>query len=245
MAKKDGKGQKNRRGNEKPGEPMHMSGKEVEERLLEAGSEEELRTIHKVLRAEGVPDGTITATITKLRKRGSLIFQTALTERGEGTKPLPVEAIIKELKLPKIADGDAIVFDAGVSYGMRAMVAGIRMAQELSQMGIAQASPVIRMAKELREGAGESAQEAGQRAAEDALAGAIQYMSQQKADIATVPNPMMGIMARAMEPALTQAMGRMFGAFGGQPVQQGQQLQQGTALPPGWSEKPSEEQAKE
>lgn len=237
---------KNKGGNEGAIEPMHMPGKEVEERLLEAESEEGLKTIHKILRAEGVPDGTITATITKLKKRGSLVFQTALTEYGDGTRPLAVEAIIREMKLPVIVNGGAKIFDAGVGYGMRALVVGIRMAQELSQMGISQASPVIRMAKELREGAGQSAQEAGQVAAENALAGAIQYMSQQKADIATVPNPMLGIMARAMEPALMGVFSKMSGIFGGQggqPPQQGQQPQPSSQLPPGWTtgeEKPSE-----
>lgn len=219
-----------------------LTGKEVEERLLEAGSEEELKTIHKTLKLEGVPDGTITAIMTRLRKKGQLIFVTALTERGEGTKPLAVEAIINEMKLPIIVNGEARVFDAGVGYGMRALIAGVRLAQELSQMGIAQARPVILMATEMRKAEGMSAQEAGQRAAEDALAGAIQYMSENKGkvDIATVPNPMMGIMARAMEPAMTQAFGKMFGAFGGQPTQQSGQAPTGAGLPPGWSDKSQE-----
>lgn len=223
-------------------EGVHMPGKEVEERLLEAGSPEELDEIHKILRAEAVPDGTITATITKLRKKGKLIFQTALIEAEGPTKPLPVEAIIKDLKLPTIADGGREIFDAGVSYATRMIVGGVRLAQELSRMGIAQASPIIRMASEMRKAEGLSAQEAGQVAAENALAGAMQYMSQQKADIATVPNPMMGIMARAMEPALTQVMGNMFGMFGRQPQQgqaqqpQAQQPQGSTQLPAGWSD---------
>lgn len=218
-------------------EPTHMPGKEVEARLLEAGSEEELTNIHKILRLEGVPDGTIRGTISRLRKKGQLIFQTALTEYGPGTKPLAVEAIIRNMRLPTIANGGREIFDAGVTYGMSALVAGVRLAQELSQMGIAQASPVIRMATEMRKAEGMSAQEAGQVAAENALAGAIQYMSQQKADIATVPNPMLGILARAMEPAFTQAMSKMLGMFGGQPAQAGQEQSSQPSLPAGWEDK--------
>lgn len=230
---------------EKPVKGIQMDGDEIKTRLIEAGSEEELTAIKKTLKLEGVPQGSIDGNVARLKKKGELIFVTALTERGEGTKPLVVEAIIQEMKLPVIVNGGAKIFDAGVGYGMRALIAGVRLAQELSQMGIAQASPVIRMATEMRKAEGMSAQEAGQRAAEDALAGAIQYLSEKKVDIATVPNPMMGIMARAMEPALTQVMGKMFGTLGGQPAQGAVQPQSGTDLPPGWSageEKPSEEQ---
>lgn len=243
MGKKDEKG-RNSKGGEFGG--THMPGKEIEERLLEATSEEDLDGIHKVLKLEGVPDGSIRGTISRLKSKGQLIFITALTERGEGTKPLAVESIIQEMKLPVIANGGARIFDAGVGYGMRTLIAGVRLAQELSQMGIAQARPVILMASEMRKAEGLSAQEAGQVAAENALAGAIQYMSTQKADIATVPDPMMGIFARAMEPALMQVFAKVGGMFGGkQPGQAGQQPQPGTGLPSGWEEKPSGEEAKE
>lgn len=251
MAKKNNNGKKER-GNKKEIEPTHMPGKEVEQRLLEAGSDEELSGIRNVLKLEGVPDGTIRATISRLKKKGQLVFVTAIAERGEGTKQLTVEAIVNSMKLPVIVDGGAKIFDAGVTYGMHALIAGVRLAQELSQMGIAQASPVIRMATEMRKAEAMSAQEAGQVAAENALAGAMQYMSEQKGgkvDIATVPNPMMGIMARAMEPALTGAFAKMFTMFGGQPQGQvGAQPQSETSLPPGWStseKKPSEEPSKE
>ena len=239
MAKK---GKKNGDGKGKAIEPVRMPGKEIEARLLEAESEEELKNIHNILKLEGVPDGSITAIISRLKSKGELIFQTAITQTGQETKPLAVEAIIRGMKLPVIVlDGGKEIFDAGVTYGMKALVAGVRLAQELSQMGISQASPVIRMAQELRAGAGESAREAGQVAAENALAGAIEYLSQQKPgkiDIATLPNPMMGILARAMEPALTQALGKMFSIFGGQPAQPGAQVEPPTSsrLPVGWTD---------
>jgi len=228
---------------------VHLSGEEVQERLLEAGSEDELIIVKKTLKLEGVPQGSIDGNISRLKKKGELIFQTAITERGaQQGKPSTVEVIVKDMKLPTIVDGSREVFDAGVNYGMKALIAGVRLAQELSQMGIAQASPVIRMATEMRKAEGVSAQEAGQRAAEDAVAGAVGYMSQvksekpEKADIATVPNPMQGILARAMEPALVKAMSGMMGMFGGQPAQTGEQPPQASPLPSGWEDRSKESQ---
>ena len=233
-----------------------MSGDEIKERLLEADSEEQLTIIKKTLSMEGVPQGSIDSCVQRLKTKGELIFQTAVTRYGDGTKPQAVETIIRGMKLPELVlDGGKEIFDSGVRYGMSALVAGVRLAQELSQMGISQASPVIRMAQELRAGAGESAREAGQVAAENAIAGAMEYLASQqkpqgKVDIATVRDPMMGILARAMEPALTQAMNKMFSAFGGQTAQPGtqttqiaEQPNQGLNLPSGWSmgKKPDKE----
>lgn len=222
-----------------------LSGDEIKERLLEADSDEQLTIIKKTLRMEGVPQGSIDSSVSRLKNKGELIFQTAVTQPGEGNKPQAVETIIHGMKLPAIVlDGGKEIFDAGVTYGMKALVAGVRLAQELSQMGISQASPVIRMAQELRAGAGESAREAGQVAAENALAGAIEYLAQQKpgkVDIATVQNPMMGIFARALEPAMTQALGKLFAGFGmggGQPAPTGAQVQPPATspLPSGWTD---------
>jgi len=224
-------------------EPVVLSGKEIEGRLLEASSEADLDNIHKVLQLEGVPDGSIRGAISRLRKKGKLIFTTAVTEYEAG-KPVPVEHIIKTIKLPEVGNGQGVIFNAGVEFGMKSLVAAVRLAQELSQMGIAQARPLISMATEMRKAEGMSAQEAGQRAAEDALAGAIQYLSTQKADIATVPNPMMGIIARAMEPAMTQLFGRVFAPFTGQP-QTGGQPQSGSELPAGWVDKGKEAKGEE
>lgn len=224
-----GKGKISNPDDEKPTEGLQLSGEEIRERLLEAGSEEELSGIKRVLEMEGANPSSIRTQVLRLKKKGKLIFQTAVTPYGDG-KQLAVEAIIHDMKLPAIVvGGGREIFDAGVDYGMRALVAGVRLAQELSQMGIAQASPVIRMATEMRKAEGMSAQEAGQVAAENALAGAIQYLSQQqpKADIATVPNPMQGMLARMVE----QMFSRMFGM--GQP-QDGQQQPGGISLPPGW-----------
>jgi len=222
-----------------------MNGDEIKERLLEADSDAQLAIIKKTLRMEGVPQGSIDSFVSRLKKDGKLIFTTAVTQYGDGVKPLAVETIIRDMKLPRtiLVNGGKEIFDAGVTYGMKALVAGVRLAQELSQMGISQASPVIRMAQELRAGAGESAREAGQVAAENALAGAMEYLAQQKpgkVDIATVRDPMAGIFARALEPAMTQALGKAFSAFGlgGQPIQSqtGEQVQQkGINLPLGWS----------
>jgi hypothetical protein len=54
-----------------------------------------------------------------------------------------------------------MIFDAGVEYGMKSIVIGVRLAQELSSLAISQAKPLIDMAKELRPDATQIAKEAG------------------------------------------------------------------------------------
>ena len=150
---------KKRKESEGHAEVTYMTGPEVDGRLLEASSDEELKSIVEVLKLEGVPRGTLSARVTALQRKGKLVFQTAIAERGDETKPLAIEGIIKTMKLPAmVMDGGKEIFDAGVKYGMSALVAGVRLAQELSQMGIAQASPVLRRATEMRKAEGMSAQ---------------------------------------------------------------------------------------
>lgn len=139
-------------------------------------------------------------------------------------KPLPVDFLIRELQLPDISDGTREVFDAGVTYGMKAIIVGVRLAQELSAMGIQQAKPVMEMAKEMRQAEGQAAEVAASQAAAEAAERVAAYFDQKKPDIAATPNPMMGVMARTMETLLNNIVGKMTGG-----VQSGQ-----AQLPPGW-----------
>lgn len=221
---------------------IHVSGKEVEARLLEAGSEEELETIRRTLILEGIPEGTVKGRVSGLRAKGGLIFSAAVSETV-GTKPLPIEGILRGMKLPQIGDGKTEVFNAGVEYGMKSVIAGVRLAQELSQMGVAQASPLIRMSQEMRAASEKSAEEAGRAAAEEMFGDVAGWLNANQpkagvADIATVANPMTGIFARALEPVMTQMLGKAFGAFGkqrGQIAQTDSQTQPEAGLPPGWT----------
>jgi len=43
-------------------------------------------------------------------------------------KPQPIENLIKNLNLPEVANGTREVFDAGVEYGMKSILIGVRIA---------------------------------------------------------------------------------------------------------------------
>ena len=125
-------------------------------------------------------------------------------------KPLPVENLIRTLNLPEVTDGNREVFDSGVEYGMKSILIGVRIAQELSKMGIEQAMPIIKMAQEMRQAEGQAAQVAAQEAARETAAQVAAYFEQKKPDIASTPSPMEGMFARVMESTLSRLMGKLF-----------------------------------
>jgi len=130
------------------------------------------------------------------------------------TKSVPTEQLVKEMLLPTLADGQREVFDAGVQYGIKSILVGVRVAQELSKMGIDQATPIIKMAQEMRQAesqvAQQAAEEAAIRAASETAKQVAEYFEQKKPDIATVPQPFEGLMAKMMETAMTNLMGAFF-----------------------------------
>jgi hypothetical protein len=143
---------------------------------------------------------------------------TAVASTGKG-KPSPVEALIQELKIPMLADGEAQVFDAGVEYGVRSVLVGVRVAQELSAMGVQQAMPLIKMAQEMRESEAQAAKilagefaEATLEANKD-LKGAIMGLGNQIT--ASGPNPFASMMAQGMSPVFSQAFQGLMKYFGG------------------------------
>jgi len=189
----------------------------IRKRLLEATSEEELNEICTELKAEpDVAAGSVDAEKSKLKKRGAFQFKPQTSKALSVSKPLPVEALIEELVLPPMVDGTRHIFDSGVDYGMKSILIGVRVAQELSKMGIDQAGPIIRMAQEMRQTEGQVAKETGMVMGETIASKMFDYIEQrlpQKADIATVQDPMKGLMARTMETMMNQLTGM---AFGGQ-----------------------------
>jgi hypothetical protein len=131
-------------------------------------------------------------------------------------KPQPIENLIKNLNLPEVANGTREVFDAGVEYGMKSILIGVRIAQELSKMGIEQASPIIKMAQEMRLAEGQAAQVAAQEAARETASQVVAYFDQKKPDIASTPSPMEGVFARVLEGTLGSLMNKMFPGGGGE-----------------------------
>jgi len=203
----------------------------IDQRLLEARSEEELEEICRELKAEpGIAAGSVDAEKSKLKKKGAFQFKPQTTKAVVTAKALPIEALINDLYLPPIVDGTRQVFDSGVAYGMKSILIGVRVAQELSKMGIDQATPIIKMAQEMRQTEGQVAKETGLVMGETIAGKLFEYMESklpQKADIATVPKPFEGIFARAFETALSQFTNRLMGV----------PPQQGSNLPPGWVDK--------
>lgn len=203
----------------------------IRQRLLEARSEEELEEISAQLDAEpDIPPGSVKAEKSKLRKKGAFQFKLVTTKALVSGKPLPIEELIKQLNLPPMVDGTRQVFDSGVAYGMTSIYIGVRIAQELSKMGIDQATPIIKMAQEMRQTEGQVAKETGLVMGETIAGKLFDYMESKsagKADIATVPQPFQGMFARIMETALDNFSKRLIGAGG----------QQEANLPPGWTDK--------
>jgi hypothetical protein len=132
----------------------------------------------------------------------------------------PLEVLIKDLELPVLVDGQAPVFDAGVQYGIRSVLVGVRVAQELSAMGVQQALPIINMAKEMRESEGQAARIIAGELAQATLESNKQILAAigQQA-IAQSPNPMLTMMTQAMQPMFQKAFGGLMGMFTPKPGQ--------------------------
>jgi len=140
------------------------------------------------------------------------------------TKALPVEAIVDNLPWPVDVDGHVDgVFVAGMRYEAMNIIRGIRLAQELSKMGVDQATPIIKMAQEMRQEEIESAKTVGR-----ALAQATMESNQ---EILTAlnnlslggkqpsPDPMQRMigMIRSL-PQMFNAMNAMTGMLGMKPL---------------------------
>ncbi len=163
----------------------------------------------------------------------------------------PLEVLIKDLELPALVDGQAVVFDAGVQYGIRSVLVGVRVAQELSAMGVQQALPIINMAKEMRESEGQAARIIAGELAEATLESNKQILAAigQQA-IAQSPNPMLAMMTQTMQPLLSQAMGNLMTMFqpkqppGSQPSQNNQPGEQPAPGSQPGSQQATEEEVK-
>ena len=118
------------------------------------------------------------------------------------TKPLPAESLISELVLPEMKDGTKQVFDAGVMYGMRSILVGVKVAQELSKMAIDQASPLIKMAQEMRASEGKAAGEVAREAANEAAMGVAGYFEEKKPWLAASPDPMKALLVDMLRPVM-------------------------------------------
>ena len=161
---------------------------------------------------------TKAALMSHVRNKHPEVDTGSKTDQRSLMRAQPLEVLIRENRLPAIVDGSAEVFDAGVEYGMKSILIGVRVAQELSKMGIDQAGPIIKMAQEMRQTEGQVAKETGVAMGETIAGRMFDFMEQrlpQKADIATVPNPMQALMARTMETVVNRMTNTMLGGSPG------------------------------
>lgn len=142
-------------------------------------------------------------------------------------KGSPPEAIIEGISLPVMADGQGPLFEKGIKFGASMIVLGVRVAQELSNLGVQQAKPIMEMAKGMREGEAAAAKSAAGEAAMTA-AGLVQqnlmpYLANMSKPPAG-PNPLQEMMTRLMEPMIQQVISKMVPGSG-------------PATPSGWSKR--------
>ncbi len=122
----------------------------------------------------------------------------------------PPEALIESINLP--LDGhDARTFENGLKAGALLLVLGVRVAQELSAVGIQQAKPIMEMARAMREGEAAAAKSAATEAAQGAALGVVKTLGPQldslegavsslKAGEGKEQDPMREMVVRAVEP---------------------------------------------
>lgn len=162
----------------------------------------------------------------------------AVATRGRGnfpvpTKPVPPEFLIEQIILP--IDGvQAKSFEHGMKFGASMLVLGVRVAQELSNMGLQQARPIMDMANAMRQGEAEAAKGA---AAEAAMLAAGQVSSEMMPMFASLSkekaaggDPMKSMMARTMEPMMQKIMNMFMPGTAGETG----------GIPSGWTRKTRE-----
>ncbi len=156
--------------------------------------------------------------------------QTGLTKasgRTPASKAGSLDNAIEKLMVPVVPEaynGMAMAywegFNKGVSYGANTILVGIRSAQELSSLGISQATPLIKMAQEMRQAEGQAAQVIAAEMAGAVMQGNQQLMgainnlaqsSQSKPEDSK--NPMMEVVADSMKPYLQQIMEKLMGGM--------------------------------
>lgn len=130
-------------------------------------------------------------------------------------KGAPPEVIINEISVP-MEDGDIPGFEKGMKFGMSMVVMGVRVAQELSAMGIQQARPLLDMAASMRQGEERAAKNAAFEAATMA-AGEVQgNLAPLLASLnkSSEGDPMKAMMVRTFEPMLQGILGKVIPGMG-------------------------------
>lgn len=130
---------------------------------------------------------------------------------AKGSSP---EALIDSLTIP-LEDGEGPSFEKGMKFGMTVLTLGVRVAQELSNMGVQQARPLVEMARDMRQGEAAAAKNAAGEAAVMAAGLVEQQMNPILLRLAeqgardTGVDPMKAMLVRTMEPMMKKLMGSL------------------------------------
>ena len=160
--------------------------------------------------------------------------RTGMTAAGE-PKPIqvfskgsPPEAIINALVMPEEAGQQGPAFEQGLKFGMSVLVLGVRVMQEMSQVGLQQSKPIIDMAKEMRAGEAAAYKEASTDAAmktAQAMGATIMPMLagvEAAVDKLERPpegsDPMKSMMVRTMEPMMKRMMNQIMPGMENEPI---------------------------
>lgn len=178
---------------------------------------------------EGVNANTVRICAQELEKDGyrqrptkGSAKTTAVAKRGAGgeiqtfARGSPPEALINAIELP-LNTPDAKIFEKGLKTGAALLVLGVRVAQELSAVGIQQAKPIMDMARSMREGEALAAKNAATEAANEAAMNVSKVFSPHLASLEDTisdlkhggQDPVQAMMVRTMEPMFQQMM-KMF-----------------------------------
>ena len=153
----------------------------------------------------------------------------------------PPEAIIESISVPDVANGEGVPFEQGIKFGMSLVILGVRVAQELSGIGITQAKPILDMAKSMREGEAIAAKNAGAEAAMEAAGMVRDSMMPLLTNIqrggggGEGGDPMKKMMVDTMQPIIQRLMGGALGRLA--PGAQPPQLTEGQGGVDGWTHK--------
>lgn len=237
--KKEDQGEPSSTGVTVPGEKDLSIRKQIEEGLMAGETRDEL-----VARGFNKRSVQTIASELKSKMRTRTPIGKAPTTSSKGMPIFahgsPPEAIIDSVDMPNMTDGEGPAFMQGTKFGMSLVVLGVRVAQELSGIGITQAKPILDMAKSMREGEAMAAKDAAGDAAMEAAGLVRDSMLPLLTNISRSGgegggDPMKNMMVRTMEPIMQKLMGGMLGrlAPGTAPLQITEAQEKGKVE--GWS----------
>jgi len=210
-------------------------GATLEDLVAEGINKRSAQTVLSELKAKSRTNGTTSRALAK-SSTGMPIF-------AHGSPP---EAIIDSIRVPDVSNGEGIPFEQGIKFGMSLIILGVRVAQELSGIGITQAKPILDMAKSMREGealaaknaAGEAAMEAASMVRDSMMPILTNLQKGGGGGEGSGVDPVKAMMVRTMEPLVKQLMGGTLGKLiPGANIPQLTEVAGGDGSPDGWTRK--------